>query len=236
MTEAAGDPGFGRWKRLVGELIVVAVGVFLALAADAAWQRHQDRSQEDRYIRHLRTELLSARSELTSDRTTRLERMAVLDSLQGQVGRRTVSDTTVARWIRKSLGHATFFPPTAVLDDLISSGKLDLIRSDEIRFALMGYSQELSRLGYVEGIEGDFIYEKFSPFILEHVSITGRGPRSGAVDSLLASRTFENLVARRRSRLVNVLAWSERLREPLDRLIRLLEARLERTGSPSSAG
>ncbi|NIQ58092.1 MAG: hypothetical protein GWN71_33425, partial [Gammaproteobacteria bacterium] len=68
-----------------------------------------------------------------------------------------------APWLTSLINYRFYTPIHAVLDDLISSGNLGLIRSDPLRFAIMDYDQERERLQVVEEREARFSAEQLEP-------------------------------------------------------------------------
>ena len=224
MTDLQASQPPPRWPRLLGEMVVVAAGVFLGLAADAAWDARQDRALEARYLDGLLAEMRGAREELQLDNNLRSERLRSLELLQAEFDTRSAPDSLVWAWVNDGRGSSAFFPPTAVLDDLVSSGNLQLIASDDLRFALMAYAQERPRLRFTEDREASLVFNEYRPFLLERVSMTRFSPSSDSVDSLLASRTFENLVTLRLNQQRGVLRISGDMSTAIDRVIELLEA------------
>ena len=81
------------WSRVLVEMLVVGVGVFLALLADAALDDRQSRQSEARYLTNLLPEMRAAREELRGDDDRRKGRLAQLDSLQTQFDERTAADS-----------------------------------------------------------------------------------------------------------------------------------------------
>ncbi len=78
-----------RTRRLLAELIVIAAGVFLGLAGDAAWDARQERATERGYLVDLRTEMLLAAEELAEDNRRRATWVAYGSSRPGH----TTSDS-----------------------------------------------------------------------------------------------------------------------------------------------
>ena len=214
-----------RPARLLGELALITAGVLLALMADAAWDSRQERAKERDYIQSLRGEMLSARAEFESDVATRESHRAVLDSLASELFQRQAADSTVVAWLRvANTLSSVFFPPTAVFDDLVSSGNLRLIRSDSLRFALMEYAQHSPRLRFAEGREQTLIETQLLPYVVGSIDLTLNHPRAEEISALLASSTFRSLLAVRRERLEAINFWGRPVGESLDRVIEMLEA------------
>ena len=57
MSGKGGSPVLARAPRLLAELFVIALGVSLGLAADAAWEARKDRVRESEYLTSLRAEM-----------------------------------------------------------------------------------------------------------------------------------------------------------------------------------
>jgi uncharacterized membrane protein YidH (DUF202 family) len=216
-----------RPARLLGELALITAGVLLALTADAAWDSRQERARERDYLQSLRTEMLAARAEFDGDVATRESHLAILDSLSGELRQRKAADSTVVTWLRAANTlSSVFFPPTAVFDDLVSSGNLRLIRSDGLRFALMEYAQHSPRLRFAEGREQTLIENQLLPLVVGSIDLTRRDPEAEELDALFSSSTFRSLLAERRERLAAIMFWGRPVEESLDRVIEMLEAEL----------
>jgi hypothetical protein len=169
--------------------------------------------------------MLAARAEFDSDVATRESHRAVLDSLASEVNQRTAADSSVVAWLRvANTLSSVFFPPTAVFDDLVSSGNLRLIRSDGLRFALMEYAQHSPRLRFAEGREQTLIDTQLLPYVAGSIDLTRDDPQTGEIDALLSSSTFRNLLAERRARLEAITFWGKPVEESLHRVIEMLEA------------
>lgn len=61
------------------------------------------------------------------------------------------------------------------------SGRLDLIRSDEIRGHLMRYAQERDRIGVLDEREREFVADRIEPFLETRVDLAYLAP--GSADS-----------------------------------------------------
>ena len=138
--------------RLGAELAVVALGVFLGLAADS-WRNSQaDRVREAAYVRALRSDVASAMAKL--DEASRL------DSIYAEQSQATLgllrSDTVPANnaWIQ-GLGfqYAPLSLPSGTVQALIQTGDLGLLRSDSLRSAVLELSASLeANLGYIRDV------------------------------------------------------------------------------------
>ena len=88
----------------------------------------------------------------------------------------------------------------------------------------MAYAQERPRLRYTEDREVALAIGEYRPFVLERLSMTRFSQSPGSVDSLMAFRTFENLVTLRLNQQRGVLRRSSDMSRAIERVIELLEA------------
>jgi hypothetical protein len=198
MSTAEADQG-RRYLRALAEIGAITLGVFLGLAADAAWDSRQERARERDYLVALHN--------------------------------RTAPDDSVGAWALEARRVAVFYPPSAVFDDLVSSGSLRLIQSSEIRRALAEYEQNRPRLRFLEDREQIFIENELRPYLVRAISFDGPQTPTG-IARLLADPAFRNLVEIRRFRIQATLDYAVLVGGAIDRSIRLIESRLQRGAAP----
>ena len=152
------NPGGLSWKRITIEGSVIILSILLAFAIDAGWDARQGSQKELVYLRALRGEMELAKAELDEDYGRRSHWFALIDSVLAEGDRRSAPDEVVNAWIVQStMGLARFFPPPSVLDDLVSSGNLALLTSNDLRFALLSYQRGRERVNFLGdwGLAGD---------------------------------------------------------------------------------
>lgn len=226
-----------RLARLLAELAVIAVGVFVGLAADAAWEDRQERVREQVYLREIRSELLLAQEEIRVDNGRWRGWLAATDSLLAHFDSRSAADSVLNVWVQQATMYvARFNPPTSVMDELIASGNLSLLRSDQVRFGLLAYGQASERLRFLENylltVREDglrpYLTERFA-WVTEVVSDEHPAPlpiEVSAWSDMLADPEFRNLLAVNRQRLRLVLNRSEELEEYIGALIQMTGSEL----------
>jgi len=217
----------GRYRRLAGEMAVIVLSILLALAADAAWDLRGELQRERAYLNALEIEFEAARAELAEDEANRSLRLTYLDSLQSNFGRSRSDAGVVSRWVTYAAAIVFFLPPTAVYNDLLSSGSLGLIRSDSLRLALLGYDQEVSKLRLMEEREQVFVENEYRHYILSEFVLDTASATPEASNRLLADRRFQNLVWSRRNRLEVTQRFSAEVATMIDRVLLLLRSELE---------
>lgn len=133
-----------NWGMAVFEFALVVVGIFLALQVDNWNSERKDRIDERRFMQRLHDDVL--RAEELTDRV-RERRLTVLGSLNaaadvllGRIQRAALNDDEC-----RAIGVSSFFSVSASslpsLAELSGTGRLGIIRSAELRTALVGLQQ-----------------------------------------------------------------------------------------------
>lgn len=161
----------------------IVVGIVLALLLDQGWRTASDRLEEREAIAGLRAEFETGRSELAADQQARREALVRLERLLAVAdGGPAVHPDSVAAYTAAMLDYRFYTPSHPVLDDLIASGRLHLLRSDALRYRIMRYLQERGRLAIVEERERRFSADRMEPWLLDHLPL---GPPRTPDDELL---------------------------------------------------
>ena len=210
------------WLRVIAEGAVIVVSILLAFGIDAWWEGRQERAEEDRYINALLDEAYAAADELEIDRQARDGRLAALDSLQVYFASGRGRPDAFTSWVNESSSLANFFPPTAAYDDLVSSGGLQLLRSDELRLALMSYHQERPRLQFLEERERILVDDDLRPYLLRNFPLDVEAAPASAISRLAGDQEFRSLIEVRRRRLTTTIHYQNQLAESLTRLTEIL--------------
>jgi len=216
-------PNARRLVQLFAELGVIVAGVLIALGADAAWGARNDRQREQAYLVALLGEMEAARDELEGDQENRNRRLAFLDSLEAHFASRGTPPEDMVEWVRVADEIVFFLPPTAVYQDLVTSGTLRLIRSDELRRALMMYDQEVSKLRLMEDRERTVIELSLRPYLIDFFAMHVERVPDDLTATILRDTRFWNLTRERRARLEVTLRYALRVDDAINTIIQLLE-------------
>jgi hypothetical protein len=145
---------------------------------------------------------------------------------------------SLAPWLTTLINYRFYTPVHSVLDDLISSGNLGLIRSDSLRFAIMDYDQERERLQVVEQREAIFSAEQLEPFLAARLRLTdyllfapdsvftGLGPYDANARALLLDPEFASLIGLRLDRTHTSWLFAQGVRRTILNVRRLIETTL----------
>ncbi len=163
----------------------IVIGILLALILGAGWEWLNERWSEAEYLEGLEAEFERGVLELQVDMEAReaiLYRTRTLLTLPDGPAAGLPTDSAGA--YAASLIDFRYFTPThPVLEELIAGGRLEVLRSETLRRALLKYILERDRLEVVEARERDFAADLMEPFLVERLALE---PRWAADDSSFA--------------------------------------------------
>lgn len=186
MTEELRREG---WRRLGIEGLVIVFSILLALAVDAAWERHLDRRRLSSSLDQLREQLAANREELSavvdrnSDRSSRLReflrsspeelREMPLDSLRPIPG--------------AFLSLSVYDQGGIVAETFVGGGLLDLVADPDLRRLLILWSTVPRELAADRAAIGS-IDELLQASVADHAVLSAAGgiPGAGALPARLA--------------------------------------------------
>ena len=228
----------GRAPALALEVAAIVFGILLAFLIDAWWDARGDRARENAYITKLIDEFDAGRSELETDLRVR---GTLLDGWTRLLRSPSPTGDSVGT-IVASLDRYRFYTPVhVVFDDLISSGGLNLLRSDSLRASILEYAQERERVAGVEATEQQLIIQTVIPYMVEHAEYLpwispsrrdslGLQPQAVKRDprTVVADPTFRNILYLRWDRADVTQRYSARLHEVVLKVLRLLRSESDR--------
>lgn len=211
--------------RVAVEAFVIVVSILLAFGIDAWWDNRTQRRLETEYLEALRIELRNAQTEIGDD-------LAGQEELQDRLVRLLAQADVPADTLRRTIGMASFVnniaPPTAVVNDLISSGRLHLIQSSVVREGLMRYRQMLEKIEVNERAHHEFVNTRFVPYLSSTIPLYGILTRTDSADlrsvsdveltRLQRDPRFQNMMIERLSRLQRGLPRVRSTKAHLDTL------------------
>jgi len=188
-----------------GEILLVVVGILFALQIDNWNENKQIRNTEQQYLTALKEEFIFNKEELERVKIRNKKNADHMVQLVNHMGPADpeITEEETGNLFRGSLSaEIKFNPSQGVLDEIISSGKLGMFKSQELRFALSSWSgrlykvrlkeQELQRLRYItiDKIRNEGNLRKALESEIEDIGITQTKFQKGNLD-LLRSTSFE---------------------------------------------
>jgi hypothetical protein len=214
----------GPRKRLLDALAIVA-SILLAFGIDAWWDARRERALEREYLSALSTEVQNALREVAAD----LDGQETLRAqLAYYVREANVPPDSLRRILSNAASVSNIAPPTSVIEDLVSSGRLQIIRSAEIREGIMLYRQMLEKIAVNERPHHDFVNNRFVPHLSQLMALGGilRTSESGALPvpsdgdlrNIQRDQNFRNLMIERLARLDRGLPRIRSTKRQLEKL------------------
>ncbi len=135
------DSPVKKLRGTLSGLIVIVAGVLLALAADAAWAGRGDRIREQELLADLLIEFRENEELLLSDiRDNERAGEAGDVWVDAMFGTTSITTDSLQALLMIMNGGARFDPLSGAIRSLVDGGELQVIRSDELRRALAGWS------------------------------------------------------------------------------------------------
>lgn len=133
----------------IGEVVLVVLGILIALQIDNWNENKKLERVEQQYLLALKEEFSFNMGELESimnrNKLNFENALSVLDNTGPDIP--AITEEELGRLLRGSLSTETRFDPNqGVLDEIISSGKLSIFSSKELRFAISSWSGILFRV------------------------------------------------------------------------------------------
>jgi hypothetical protein len=152
-----------NWRAAMREFIIVVTGVLAALAAQAWWERQQEREVEREYLSLLLADARINEARLAEaiqrDSVSLLGAGRALAALDGAT---LVAADSFLTWLGWAASSTELRPMDGSFQAIISSGDLRLIRNDTLRAEIVSYASaiknETARLQQLRGSVLDVIY------------------------------------------------------------------------------
>lgn len=154
----------------LGEVLLVVVGILIALQLNN-WNESQKRIKQEKYlILELKKEFQENLILIDDDIQTNnaglngtLEFMKLLQDRELEKQRRKSDSLIVYLYYIN-----TFEPNSGVIDDIITTGKLDLIRDDSLRKELANWAGRNVDLYDDIDIRNNYLFESLIPYVSKH--------------------------------------------------------------------
>jgi hypothetical protein len=131
-----------RW--FLAEFVVVVAGVLVALMLNGWAQERQDGQREQAYLRQLHADLIASERDLGEAEEFLDRRAAASARVLHRFWRdEVVVDDSLIEDLSLPRSTRRFRPVLGTAEALISSGQINLIRSDALRGAILGYVESM---------------------------------------------------------------------------------------------
>jgi hypothetical protein len=234
------------WERVGIEGLVIVVSILLALAVQAWWEGRQERRQEAAYLGALREELKETQGQLAELQQGLARNQHSHEQLVAQFpGNDLAPPDSLMLWLSSLSFPGRFNPPTAVLDDLASSGSIRLIRDDTTRLAIARYESLLRDFRDSSDQAWAAWAERIQPFLEGRISRVDRllrgtfprpvpfspAPFSSRYSEIFAEPAFQDMIAERWIRIDGARNILEQIAVVLDEISARIDRQIGRAAS-----
>ena len=153
----------------IGEIVLVVIGILIALSINTWNQNRKERIQESILLKQLQVDFNSNLEQLDQKIAMRKVFMSSSKQLFKYIDSPNLRNKdSIDSYIGKSLPYATFDP---IINDLASSGELNLINSIELKQALTRWTSEINDVIEDEVIWKDYRNNLYFPFLIKHYQL-----------------------------------------------------------------
>jgi hypothetical protein len=219
-----------NWGQAAGEALFIMLGILLALAADTWWDERTERVQEREYLLALQGEL-----ELLRDQGLGVARVVVgietssaeLLGISARWPDLTVPRDSVAELLIGLGEEIDWAPRLSVYEDLLNTGSVRIIRSEEVRHGLTLVMGAVEWVSDRRDRHNQFFWDQLDPYLRRNLPIVSvfrdydlpPPPETWSPDEFVTSREFRNLVAVKSMSAQDVRGAADDLTEIIDSVL-----------------
>ena len=173
--QLAKENKFFQYSRYaIGEILLVVIGILIALQVDAWNEERKQKEREQQILKSLREEFRQNINELEFDHKINLGCLNALKILMNFDTSTDFETRTLDSLIGQAYNFATFDPRLGVINDLNSSGNLELIRDTRLRYALNQWTGELNDYQEDIVIRREYWIINYSPLVNKYIPVRNR--------------------------------------------------------------
>ena len=177
----------------LGEIALVVIGILIALYVNQRQQWREDREQERAYLMELRQDLERNLEEL--ERVIVKSQNVVIgsDSLIAYSRRapKDIPDERMMQYMDQVMGYTKHMTQQGTVEDLMGSGRLEVIRNDTIRRAIATWEADLKLMRELE-VDAKTSFLNLVEYLNTNVPIYERPDLNYLKTELLAQMRYLN--------------------------------------------
>ena len=160
------------FKYAIGEIILVVIGILIALQINNWNEARKLRIKESIYLNGLKTDFKQSKLALARviKKTNRISKRA--DTLATMIKKHgnELSSIQIDTLTGSSTGFTVFMPNEGVINDIIGSGKLDMIDNNELRAYIASWEANLKMIREFENL-GKTLSANYSDYISKYFDL-----------------------------------------------------------------
>lgn len=211
-------------KYAIGEIILVVIGILIALQINNWNENRKDRAKEQTILKEIHSDFSK---NLNDFYPVKQNQINTLES--GEIVFRNIkklhsptSRDSVFRNVVNMFGGYPYHPSNGVVESLISSGEVNLIRNDTLRRLLVSWKDVLSDYAEEVVFDRNVWTNHIEPYVIKYGDfLTLASPKN---KKLLTDTVFVNMLVRKQffqKNIVQAINGSHGLEHHLEEIVRL---------------
>lgn len=173
----------------LGEILLVVVGILIAVQIDDWNQNEKNRKTERSILIGLLKEFLEAKEEMNTDIEFRNQIIRYSQyALDLRQDNQSMPADSIDALLANLLSYRFYTPSHPTLNDLINSGRMELIQSDSLRLCLQWYLQDKDRIKVFENQEREYVENYVEPLLSRNLDMSTAF--TGNIDATDFNRLF----------------------------------------------
>ncbi|WP_223033128.1 DUF6090 family protein [Hanstruepera marina] len=166
----------GRYiKYAIGEILLVVIGILIALQINTWNQNRVERTQESQILKSLKKEYIDNLNQL-NDKIFIREKIIhssnqLLDILDNNQNLQNYSVDSIETYIGTTTIFPTFNATSGVTNDIINSGKLHLIKDNDLRISLSNWTSDIDQVTEMETVLLEYYFSTYQPFLVKNIQL-----------------------------------------------------------------
>lgn len=182
----------------LGEIALVVIGILIALYLDEQKDYREDRQQERVYLWELRRDLDRNLEELDRviDKSEKI--LTASDSViaYSQRSPAEIPDTMLLRYMEDLMGYTKHMTQQGTIEDLLGSGKLEVIQNDSVRRAIATWEADLKLMRELEA-DSKVSFQNLVEYLNKHIPMYERPDMDRFKGELLPQMHYRNRIVDR---------------------------------------
>lgn len=160
-------------KYAIGEIALIIIGILLALQISEWNQNGKNKREERKLLSALQNEFLQNKEDIIEIKAHYVEIVKANNQLMKLIGNSESNLTTINidSLMSVSINIDNYIPSNYVLNNMISTAKLDLITSEKLRVLLYNWTQEIGQKEDAYNMLYKYFMESLIPYLSKNTSI-----------------------------------------------------------------
>lgn len=130
----------------IGEILLVVIGILLAVQINNWNQRRITAKKETQILKDIRAEFKSNEKIISEKQNLRVTTNPKVEKYISNISKGTANIESFKKFHQNEFMHGISNPSTGVIDALITSSEISIIKNDSIKYLLAGWKNQLGNL------------------------------------------------------------------------------------------